>query len=182
MSRDAGLKAVGVWQRVRCSPFASGLGKAVYFRRGALTGKAMKSVHEPETKFVQSILEDLIQHRIDFGLAVDKLLAEMGRGQRILVIDENLLSLEPELAAMGYTTEVVDLGAQDSEVKKQLRSRVLVTRNGEDFSNPEEMKKYYYGLVWITSRTEDEKTLAEKVKEKLMTSNFAKNLVQVVKA
>ena len=140
-----------------------------------------KSVYEPETRLVQSVLEDLIGHRIDFGTAVGRLLAEMGRGQRILVVDENLLSLEPELAALGYTTEVVDLGEADAEIKKQLRSRVLVTRNGEDFSDPEEMKKYYYGLVWITSKTKDEKTLAEKVKETLMASNFAQNLTQVVK-
>jgi hypothetical protein len=142
---------------------------------------SLKSVHEPETRFVQAVLEDLLGHRIDFGTAVGRLLAEMGRGQRILVIDENLLSLDPELAAMGYTTEVVDLGAADAEVKRQMKSRVLITRNGRHFSDPEDMKRFYYGLIWVTSRTKDEKTLAGKVRDALMTSNFAKTLVQVVK-
>jgi hypothetical protein len=140
-----------------------------------------KSVQEPGTKFVQSVLEDLIGHRIDFGTAVGRLLAEMGRGQRILIIDENLLSLDPELAAMGYTTKKIDLGADDAEVKRQLSSRILITRNGKHFSDPGEMKRYYYGLIWVTSKTKDERTLAEKISDVLMTSDFAKNLVQVAK-
>jgi len=142
---------------------------------------AAKTVYEPETRFVQSVLEDLVRHRIDFATAMDKLLAEMGRGQRILVIDENLRSLERELAAMGYTTKAVEAKTSDAAVKRTLRSRVLVTRNGSDFCDPRDMERFDYGLVWITSKAKDEKTLAVKVKEALMTSNFAKDLNQVIK-
>jgi hypothetical protein len=43
------------------------------------------------------------------------------------------------------------------------------------------MKRFYYGLIWVTSKTKDEKAMAGRIRDALMTSNFAKNLVQVVK-
>ena len=130
--------------------------------------------------FVQKVLEDLIGHRVSLPEAVDKISAEMGRGGRILVIDENLLDLEAELAAKNYTVEAVEISSTDTQIMKQLRSRILITRNGRDFAEPKLMKEYYYGLVWVRSRL-SAPDLANTIEEKLMASGFARNLVQVVR-
>jgi hypothetical protein len=128
------------------------------------------------TKIV-SLLENVAAGTTSVKQAVYILLNEIGRGDRILVIDENLLDLEKELAALRYTVRMVPRGMDDEDIKRTLRSRILITCNGVDFADDTE--KYYYGLIWVRKPT-DAKILAKKVEAVLMRANFAHNLTQVV--
>ena len=132
-------------------------------------------------KDIEKIIDDLIQRHLDRHTAV-KMITGLARGGRILVIDENLFGLEAELSEMNYTVELVDTKAADDSIKKELKGRVLITNNGKHFNNPDDLEKYYYGLIWVMDKDkyvyED---MAEKVKEKLMESGFEKNLRQIVK-
>ena len=111
--------------------------------------------------------------------AADKLLIEMGRGGRILVVDENLLGLEKELSKLRYTTYPISTRSElDESIMSQLKGRVFITRNGKDFVNG--IVKHRFGLIWIVSRSSN-RDLAKKVKCALMKSNFYGKPVQVVK-
>lgn len=82
------------------------------------------------------------------------------------------------MARLNYNTRLVTLGEDDEAIKPRLRAKVLVTRNGKDFHR--DIKKYRYGLLWITNRG-DHRTLAVRIKNVLMKANFNGNLMQVVK-
>jgi len=127
---------------------------------------------------IEKLLEQVADKSLPVHEAVDILLQEMGRGGRNLMVDENLYGLEPFLSEMGYTVYRVQSGFPDDQIKKLLESRVFITKNGQHFSDPEDMQKFYYGLIWVKSNL-DEMRLAEAVKGMLMTKNFGKNLTQI---
>ena len=132
---------------------------------------------------LESLVEDVLKKvstgQLSVVKAADLLLTEMGRGGRILVVDENLLGLEMELSALGYVTyTVATRGQVDEMIRPQLRSRVFITRNGKDFV--EGLTKHHFGLVWIVSRMSN-RDLAKKIAKVLMKSNFHRKPVQVVK-
>lgn len=131
-----------------------------------------------ERAFLKSLLEQVNRGQKSVDALVDFLLQEMGRGGRILVVDENILDLEPELLELGYTVDTVDLGGPDEAIKKQLKNRVLVTRNGRHFVD--DVADFRYGVIWVVSKG-DAKTLARKVERAMMTSNFHRKPAQVVK-
>ena len=110
--------------------------------------------------------------------AVDLILNEAGRGDRILVVDENLLDLEKELSALRYTVYPVPFNTSDEEIKRELRGRIFITRNGKDFAK--DVEKFYYGLIWVHGNT-DAKILAKEIEQVLMAANFARNPTQVVR-
>jgi hypothetical protein len=130
--------------------------------------------------FVETVITDVINGKKSITEAANTLLQEMGRGGRILSIDENLLGVEPFLAEMGYTTEVFRKKMPDDQIKPQLEGRVFITQNGKDFCNPEDMAQHYYGLIWVLSNPDD-KTLATRIKNILMQANFHRNLAQIQK-
>jgi len=129
----------------------------------------------------ERILARVVRGTLSERRAVDLLLNEMSRGGRTLVVDEDLRGLERELAGLRYTTELLPAGLLDPQIKPLLRSRVFITGNGIDFIVPEHMDRYYYGVIWIDTKSRDYPTLAGKVQDVLKTHNFGKNLVQVVK-
>jgi hypothetical protein len=131
-------------------------------------------------RFIKKTLRQVLNEKITIQEATDRLLTEMGRGGRVLVVDENCLGLDPELASMNYTVKTLEPGLKDAEIKKRLRSRVFITRNGEHFNSPADMEKHYYGLVWLVSKGDD-KRMGKKVEAALTASNFNRHLLQVVK-
>lgn len=129
---------------------------------------------------MEYLLGDFVEGRRTHDSVVGILLNEMGRGSRILVVDENLLDLDAELSDMNYTTDVIRAGTEDQQIKMQLHNRVFITQNGRDFCDPKEMLRYRYGLIWVTSNP-DTKVLAQRVEQALKQTNFKRHLVQVVK-
>ena len=74
---------------------------------------------------VQEIIERLLSHQLTAEDAVNRLLYEMGRGGRTLVLDQMCYGLDPELSSMNYTVEVVKPDSQDWEIKKTLRANEI---------------------------------------------------------
>jgi uncharacterized protein with PIN domain len=126
---------------------------------------------------INGIVEGVFRGQITVAKAVDKLLQEIGRGGRILMVDENLYGLARELRALNYTVDLVLAGTPDEEIKKLLPGRVLITINGKDFVD--DTKNYRYGLIWVRKST-DAKVLAKKVEAVLMSSNFRRSVAQTV--
>jgi hypothetical protein len=129
-------------------------------------------------QFCRGIIESCGRGDITPDAAVDQLLAEMARGGRILVVDENMLGLERELARLNYTVYPVDVHQADAMIMKELKGRVLITQNGQDFKDG--CKRHYYGLIWVQGQP-GFKQLAKKVEAALRRHNFAGDLTQVVK-
>jgi uncharacterized protein with PIN domain len=126
---------------------------------------------------INKIVEGAVSRRITAAKAVEKLLQEIGRGGRILAVDENLYDLARELWELGYTTHLVLSSNSDEDTKVTLPGKVLITINGKDFVDDTE--KYRYGLIWVRKST-DAKILAKKVETVLMSANFRRNVTQSV--
>jgi len=135
-----------------------------------------------DTKIIiERLVNRLLRGTISGERAVDRLLCEMGRGSRGLVVDQHLYGLDDELARLNYTTDTVEPGMSDPKIKKRLRNKVFVTINGRHFKNPKDLQKFRYGLIWIQTDRTDFKLLAKAVEAKLRVSNFAGNLMQTVR-
>jgi hypothetical protein len=145
--------------------------------KSSIRQKPYKVQEDIETR-VNDIVLNVLAEYITPEMAVRLLLNEIGRGGRILVIDENIVGLEHELAFMNYTVYTVVLGESDEEIKKRLRGRVLITQNGKDFAD--DIFKHRYGLIWVR-QVPDFKILAERVRDVLMKRNFCLNLTQVAR-
>ena len=130
-------------------------------------------------RFIRQVLRDVMSGRLTEDQAAERLLQEMGRGGVILKVDENCLALAPLLMARNYTTETVEPGLDDQGIKRQIRSRVFITRNGQHFNDPKDLERFDYGLVWVRSRADD-RTLARSIERTLMRSRFNSNQHQVV--
>ncbi len=129
---------------------------------------------------VRQLVEEIAAGRITVEGAVDRLLDEMGRGGRILVVDETSYGLDEPLSDMNYTVVRVPRRLSDEEIKEEIGGKVFITRNGERFSDPKDMEYHGYGLVWLTS-TGDDLVVAEKVKDALMNARFKRNLKHMIK-
>lgn len=128
---------------------------------------------------VKELLQEVVEGRRSLNAAAEYLLQEMGRGGRILVVDENLLGLEAELADLNYTAYPIRRRqADDESIKHEIYGKVLVTRNGKDFADG--VSSGYYGLVWVQSDA-DFAVLAKRIEAELMQRNFKRNLAQVIK-
>lgn len=129
--------------------------------------------------WVGHLVERIVNEKLSVAEATKLLLSEVGRGGRILVVDENLDSLIDELANRHYTVHGVRHGASDIEIKKELNNRVFITRNGKHFVK--DQAKYRYGLVWVVSASPDS-VLAQRVEKALSSGmGFKKNLIQTIK-
>src|SRR5882762_6213967 len=107
-----------------------------------------------EQNEVKKLLQRVSEGKISVSKAADLLLTEMGRGQRILIVDENLLGLVGLLSARNYTVYPIQTrGESDNNIKNQLFGRIFITKNGADFIR--DTKKYHYGLVWVISKGPD---------------------------
>ena len=102
----------------------------------------------------------------------------MVRLGRLVVVDDRLLKLEAELCQLNYATCVIDTKSASAVLKAELRSKILVTRNGAKFAK--DVARGYYGLIWIRSRLKP-KRLAEKIEAVLEQNDFRRNLPQVIK-
>jgi hypothetical protein len=130
-----------------------------------------------ERTIIESLIQDAITGLKPISQVVEVLLDEMGRGGRILVVDENLAGLDAELSRLNYTTYMVTLGTDDDLIKRELKGKVLVTNNGKDFVDDHE--KFRYGLIWVTKQR-DFQVLAREVDAALMKANFRAKVAQVV--
>lgn len=136
---------------------------------------------DPDFKiFIRRIIRRAIAKKISVEWAVSQLLAEMGRGGCIYVVHKTCRGLESSICVAGYAIEGTEYGAGVEAIKRRLRCKVLITRNGKHFCNPKDLERYHYGLVWVTS-TGDDRAVARKVEKALMRANFNRNLKQVVK-
>ena len=127
---------------------------------------------------IETTIQDVVAGRKTVSEATELLLEYMGRGGRVLVIDENLFGVEPHLARMGYSTRLVTVHAPDAQIIPRLKAKVLITRNGRDFADF--VKSGYFGLVLVTSGLPDPE-LAEKIKDELTKAEFGANLPQMIK-
>lgn len=125
------------------------------------------------------LIEDVAEGRTTVRKAVAFILNEMGRGGRILVVDENLRDLDDELAKLNYTVQPVITEDPDQKIKKSLGGKVFITHNGDDFKDKAERHKWRYGLIWIKVNP-PAKDLAKRVEEALVKANFSNNLLQLV--
>ena len=131
-------------------------------------------------QMVRELVNGLVEGSVSADEAIDLLLNEMGRGGRILMVDETSYGLGDALIDKNFTVVKVQSGKSDEEIKDSIWGRVLITRNGEHFSDSEEMEKYHYGVVWVTSSGVDEE-VAKLVVQGMQNAGFKKNIVQVVK-
>ena len=129
---------------------------------------------------ITALIQDVLSGEKSVTQVVEALFEDMGRGARILVLDENLSDLDGELAELNYTTKTVEPGLSDLEIKRALRSRVFITRNGRHFSDPQDMQKFRYGLLWLVSEG-DARFLAGKISQAIMKNSFKRDLIKVVK-
>lgn len=126
------------------------------------------------------IIRRVLAGKMTVERAVDRLLYEVGHGGITLLVDETSYGLVAEFKSMNYTVYPVDPGIDDLAIKRQIRGRVLITRNGKHFSVLKDREHYDYGLVWVTS-TGNDAAVAKKIEKVLMRSNFARNPHQVFK-
>jgi hypothetical protein len=131
-------------------------------------------------KEIKRIIRKAVNKKMTVEESADRLLLEFGRGIPILVLDNDCYGLFEPLLDMNYTVYKVTPGNTDAEIKKQIAGRVLISRNGKDFSSPNDLEKWEYGLIWLTT-DDDNQVAAKKVKKVLMTKHFRANLKQVVK-
>lgn len=104
----------------------------------------------------------------------------LARGGRMLVIDENINSVEIYLSKKNYTT--IDVTGLDSEIKHKLKSKIFITNDTRqhEFDKFEDMSKFVYGLIVTPNQNEmDAKIMADAIEEVLMQANFAGSLLQV---
>ncbi len=130
------------------------------------------------TAQIKKLIEDIASGKLSRKSALDTLLMELGRGGRILVVDENLRGLDAYLINLNYTVYNVRPGDTDEEIKAELSGRILVTKNGQDFDGDNE--QHYYGLIWVVNRAPF-RLLAKKIEAILMREQFKKNLTHTVK-
>ena len=127
---------------------------------------------------LEQLLKQVASGRLSVYKATDRLLYEMVRLGRLVVVDDRLRKLEAELCQLNYTTCVIGTKSASASVKSELRSKILVTRNGAKFAK--DVARGYYGLIWVRSRLKP-KRLAEKVEAVLERNDFCRNLSQVVR-
>ena len=133
----------------------------------------------PERHWIRQIVDDIVSGKLKPASATRRLLYEMGRGGRTLVVDENLYGLVARLTDLGFTAHGVQAQIADPRIKKELFNKVLITRNGRHFVKDQE--KYHYGLIWITSNAPDI-VLARKIDRLFVRgTGFKKNLLQTFK-
>jgi hypothetical protein len=129
-------------------------------------------------KFVSEIIYAVRDGKMSVDEATRKLLLEMGRGGRVLVVDEHLFGLDHELARLNYTVNRVKSGADDSEILQDLDNRVFITKNREHFKN--EINKFNFGLIIVKSKYGDYIQLAKMISDELMKLGFRNNLLRSV--
>ena len=127
---------------------------------------------------LRQLLGQVASGRLSVHKATDRLLYEMVRLGRLVVVDDRLLKLEAELCQLNYTTCLIDTKAASAAVKAEIRSKILVTRNGARFARG--VVPGYYGLIWVRSRLKPIK-LAEKIEAILEQNDFRRNLPQAIK-
>ena len=127
---------------------------------------------------LEQLLKQVASGRLSVHKATDRLLYEMVRLGRLVVVDDRLLKLEAELCQLNYTTCLIDTKSASAAVKAEVRSKILVTRNGARFAK--DVARGYYGLIWVRSRLKPIK-LAEKIEAILEQNDFRRNLPQAIK-
>ena len=130
------------------------------------------------TDLLDEILCAVQSGKLTVSEASERLLTEMGRGGRILIVDEHLDGLDDELAKLNYTVHMVRKGLKDHEILPTLNNCVFVTRNYDEFED--HLDEYKFGLIAVKGAFGDFKQLAQRVKAALMKAQFNNNLKQVV--
>ena len=129
-------------------------------------------------KFIHEILSNVKRNQTSIEEAVCKLLSEMGRGSRVIIVDEHLFGLDNELAELNYTVGRVRSGAKDEQILPILDNRVFVTVNRKHFKD--KVEEFNFGLIVVNSKYGDYQQLAQMVSKKLMETGFKRNLTKVV--
>ncbi len=134
-----------------------------------------------EKHWIEQLVENIASGAIPPDTASATLLYELGRGGRIVVVDENLRGLAGFLSGFNYTAYGVPSGFSDARIKAEiLDNKVFITQNGKDFCRKSDLIRYDYGLIWVVSAPPLSR-LSVLVKDTLMGSGFRKNLHQVIK-
>ena len=129
------------------------------------------------------ILNRVAAGKVTVKQGLDKLMNDyFGSTGRILTFDRTVdwLPAENLPFTLHDALPLTALHAGVRQCKKLLGGKVLITRNGAPFANRRDMRKYHYGLVWITAAKDDE-ALVKKIAQATRKVNFRKNLTQVVK-
>jgi hypothetical protein len=150
-------------------------------RASAIHDRLVEEIGGDTEVALRRIVTDAVQKRTSIRKAVERLIDEMGRSGRTLILDETSFGLDVPLATLRYTVQQVPAGWSDERIKNELLGGcVLVTENGKDFAKPADMAKYRYGVIWLVSKGDDN-AKADRVRKAMMTANFYANLIQVVK-
>ena len=128
---------------------------------------------------IKKTIESIICGEISINEATDILLNEMGRGSTTIVVDEHYYNLGQLLREKNYSVHFVEPYENDTNIKKEIKSKIFITHNVRHFKDIKDMTRYHYGLISITS-TEPDEMLVKKVMKVLMSGVFKKNLIQVV--
>ena len=123
---------------------------------------------------IRRILRSLMDGRLTFKDAVERITNEMTRGHITLFVDATSRGLGRILRARGYTVRFIGDTIKNSEIKKHIGGCVCITRNGDHFKSPEDREHYEYGLISL-SPTGDDRVMAKKVIRALMAAQFHKN-------
>ena len=132
-------------------------------------------------RFLAGLIDKLLAGELSKAEMLERLLAEMGRGGRMPLVDAALPEakwLEGKLCEKNYLA-LLTRGKGIKTIKKTLAGRVLVTRRGEAFNDPADLVRFYYGLLWIV--TPNDQTLPDRIESALLKANFSLNLRQIVK-
>ena len=133
---------------------------------------------DKEDYFVVEALEDVRDGKMTVEEATEFLLNEMGRGGRILVVDEHLDGLDDALAKYNFTVTMVRKGTKDEDILPTLDNRVFITKDYERFEK--DMNEYNFGLIAVKGKYGDYQQLSKRIKIVMMGAGFRKNLRQVV--
>ncbi len=131
------------------------------------------------------IVGRMLAGRMGRKLGVRKLLDHFGRGARTVAVDwkrgarwhERLSEIERELACLGYTTELVDVGADGKHARWCMQGKIIVTQRGGLLLR--ELDKLGSGLIWIRSKIAP-RDVAMKIHEVLRTTDFSRDRCQAV--
>jgi hypothetical protein len=85
--------------------------------------------------------------RLDSFTAEEDVVELSKQGYFTILLDENLLALEPALDDDGFKVVVPQPGSSDESIKRQARGWAILTRNSKDFID--EAVRYDYDVIGI---------------------------------
>ena len=110
---------------------------------------------------------------------------EVDLAGQTVVLDETVSRFDSQLLSSNLhwkcaRVKQVQIEKDGTGIKRFLKNKVLVTRNGQDFSDPLDLKRFQYSLIWVVAKGKTAK-VAKEIGRALRTADFIRNPYRAVK-